>query len=43
MEFTFSFKVMFSGDTYVSGSLYIGFAITSTSGELNILDGVTAN
>ena len=39
-----AFKVMFSGDTYVSGSLYIGgTAITSSSVELNILDGVTAN
>ncbi len=39
-----AFKVMFSGDTYVSGSLYIGGTeITSTSVELNILDGVTAN
>ncbi|MEC8239102.1 MAG: hypothetical protein VX027_03215, partial [Bacteroidota bacterium] len=38
-----AFKVMFSGDTYVSGSLYLGgSAITSTSAELNILDGVTA-
>ena len=37
-----AFKVMFSGDTYVSGSLYIGGTeITSTASELNLLDGVT--
>ena len=37
-----AFKVMFNGDTYVSGSLYLaGSAITATTAELNLLDGVT--
>ena len=37
-----AFKVMFSGDTYVSGSLYLGgSAVTSTASELNLLDGVS--
>jgi hypothetical protein len=42
-----AFKVMFSGDTYVSGELYAaglnlgGVDITSSAAELNLLDGVS--
>jgi len=37
-----AFKVMFNGDTYVSGSLFLGGTeITSTAAELNLLDGVS--
>ena len=37
-----AFKVMFNGDTYVSGSLFLGGTeITSTATELNLLDGVS--
>ena len=37
-----AFKVMFNGDTYVSGSLFLtGTEITSTAAELNLLDGVS--
>ena len=38
-----AFKVMFNGDTHLSGSLFFGGTeITSTAAELNLLDGVTS-
>ena len=37
-----AFKVMFNGDTYVSGSLFLGGTeITASVAELNLLDGVS--